>query len=240
MRTRQANRARLSVRGAAMEKIPRREFDLEPRQGRCSAGPAFGRAEAAHPRPEPVDPCSTPDGHTAGLPCARRIETRSAVCAKPARKHGADVRGRAGACCRIACGSGVWQRPREPELRARALRFFSGRCSSGCAATMGDRGRMPALRALGTRKLLVAFGRHTCAQRACTHTGALCMRPGCIVAMATAASGLPKGMNECGESLPRHLSTQQTSTVVRPEMCCAASASHARVHYAHDENSTQR
>ena len=129
--TRQASRARLSVRGAAMENTPRCEFDLEPRQGRCSAGPAFGRAEAAHPRPEPVDPCSTPDGHTAGLPCARWIETRSAVCAKPARKHGADVRGRAGACCRIACGSGMWQRPLGPALRARALRFFSGAEAAG-------------------------------------------------------------------------------------------------------------
>ena len=104
--TRQASRARLSVRGAAMENTPWCEFDLEPRQGRCSTGPAFGRAEAAHPRPEPVDTCSTPDGHTAGLPCARWIETRSAVCAKPARKHGEDVRGRAGACCQ-QCGRDV-------------------------------------------------------------------------------------------------------------------------------------
>ena len=116
--TRQAGRARLPARGAAKEKIPGCEFNVEQRQGRRSARPDFECAEAAHLRPEPVDSFSTPDGRAAGLPCARRIETCAAVRAKPARKHEADVRGRADACCRIAC----MQQQCPPSRRPGALR----------------------------------------------------------------------------------------------------------------------
>ena len=121
-----------------------------------------------------------------------------------------------------------------------SLALFEGRCSSECAAAMGDRGRMLALLALGTRKLLVAFGQHTCAQGACTHTGALCMRPGYTVVMATAVPALSEGVIELAQHLPQQLSTQWTSTAVRSAKCSAALQRHPRVTYAHHENSTRR
>ena len=141
--TRQAGRARLPARGAAKEKIPGCEFNVEQRQGRRSARPDFECAEAAHLRPEPVDSFSTPDGRAAGLPCARRIETCAAVRAKPARKNEADVRGRADACCRIAC----MQQQRPPSRRPGALRAAAAAAhapSTGCRAD-GPSGRAPCL-----------------------------------------------------------------------------------------------